>query len=110
MQLCASVHPRMFLAQQGIAFAHFLAGRYDESLVWATKAMRLQPNFIGPHRTAMGCHVMSGRIEEARRICAEVMRMNPNQRVSSLKDLHPELKPEHLKRMEDAYRIAGMPE
>ena len=102
--------PNIFLAQQGIAFAHFLAGRYDESLVWATKAMRLQPNFLGTHRIAMGCHVMSGRIEEARRVCAHVMRMNPDQRVSRLKDLHPQLKLEHLKSLEDAYRIAGMPE
>jgi TolB-like protein/Tfp pilus assembly protein PilF len=104
------LNPHTFLARQGIAFAHFLAGRYDESLVWATKAMRLQPNFIGIYRIAMGCHVMSGRIEEARQVCAHVMLMNPNQRVSALKDLHPRLKPEHLKRMEDAYRIAGMPE
>ena len=31
--------PLMYLAQSGIAFAHFFAGRYDEASSWAEKAL-----------------------------------------------------------------------
>jgi hypothetical protein len=43
------LEPRLFLAHQGIAFAEFLAGRYDRSLAQSTISLRLRPDF--PVRT-----------------------------------------------------------
>jgi TolB-like protein/class 3 adenylate cyclase len=41
--------PLSFRAQGGIAFAHFLAGRYDEAALWAEKALRERPNYPPPY-------------------------------------------------------------
>jgi adenylate cyclase len=38
------VDPVLFGMQQGTAYAHFFAGRYDEALKWAKMALREQPN------------------------------------------------------------------
>lgn len=39
------IDPHLFVPQTGLAFAHFLAERYEESLSWATSAIQRQPNF-----------------------------------------------------------------
>ena len=38
--------PLIFVAQSGIAVAHFFAGRYDEASSWAEKALREQPELL----------------------------------------------------------------
>jgi len=57
--------PRIFLAQTGMASAHFLAGRYEDAFLWAKIAVQQNPNFVGAHRIMMSCHAMAGRVEEA---------------------------------------------
>ena len=48
--------PLIFVAQDGIAFAHFFAGRYDEASSWAEKAVRESPNYLTAMRMARGKH------------------------------------------------------
>ena len=36
--------PLTYFASTGMAFAHAFAGRYDEAISWATKALHEQPN------------------------------------------------------------------
>ena len=102
--------PRIFLAQTGMACAHFLAGRYDEALSWATLAVQRQPNFPGGARIAMCCHAMSGRIEEARRTCALVLQQEPTFSISGIQTRTPFRRTEDVERLAEAYRIAGVPE
>jgi adenylate cyclase len=42
--------PLSFRAQSGIAFANFLAGRYEEAIGWAEKALRERPNNLAAIR------------------------------------------------------------
>jgi adenylate cyclase len=90
--------PRIFLSQTGVAYAHFLAGRYEDAASWATAAIRLQSNFLVAHRILMASHVMAGRITEARQVCAEALQIDPTQRISK------------NRKFAEALRIAGMPE
>ena len=62
--------PRIFTAQTGLAYAHFFAGRNEEASSWAATAVRQQPNFLPAQLIMMACHAMSGRVEEAREVCA----------------------------------------
>ena len=62
--------PRIFSVQTGLAYAHFFAGRNEEASTWATRAFRQQPNYLTAQFILAACHAMSGRIEEAREICA----------------------------------------
>jgi hypothetical protein len=57
--------PRIFLAQNGKASAHFLAGRYEDGKSWAKMVVQQDPHYLGGHRLLMSCHAMAGRVEEA---------------------------------------------
>jgi len=100
--------PRLFLHQTGIATAHFLAGRYEDGSSWAKSAVLQQPNWVGAHFILAACHAMAGRVEEARLVCAHVMQLDPALRISKIKAR--ERRAEDSERLEQACRIAGIPE
>jgi adenylate cyclase len=103
--------PRIFLAQNGMANAHFLAGRYEDGLLWAKIAMQQNPDYVGGHRILMACHAMAGRVEEARQALAVARQIDPTQRISIvLKRLQHFRRPQDIQRYAEAFRIAGMPE
>ena len=81
--------PRIFNVQTGLAYAHFFAGRNEEASTWATTALRQQPNYRTAQFILAACHAMSGRIEEAREICARLMQLNPPPRISGFRDTGP---------------------
>ena len=58
----------------------------------------------------MACQVMSGRVEEARKACVLALQLNPTLRISEIKQIAPFRKAEDIERLEQAFRIAGMPE
>ena len=103
------VDPRIFLSQTGMAYAHFLAGRYEDGSSWATIAIRQQPNFFRARGIMMACHAMAGRGKEAQQECELAMRIDPTMRISRIKDRAP-LRPEDMGKLAAAFRIAGMPE
>jgi adenylate cyclase len=100
--------PRVFFPKTGIAFAHFLAGRYDDGPSWATSAVLQQPNYFSAQLIMMACHAMSGRVKEARVVCARVMQLNPALRISKIKSKYR--RAEDIERLTQACRIAGIPE
>jgi TolB-like protein/class 3 adenylate cyclase len=102
--------PRIFIVQNGLAYAHFFAGRNEDASMWAATAVRQQQNYLSSQRILMACHAMSGRIEGAREICARLMQLNPDQRISRIKDRIPFRRVQDIERLAQAFRIAGMPE
>jgi tetratricopeptide (TPR) repeat protein len=108
----ASYLAPLFFAQTGIAIAHFMAGRYDEGSSWAKSAVLHRPNYRNAQFVLAACEAMSGRVEEARVICARLMQAKPDLRISTI---IPKLKvgfrnSEVIERFAQAYRIAGVPE
>jgi TolB-like protein len=102
--------PRIFLAQNGMATAHFLACRYEDGSLWAKIAVQQNPNFVGAQRILMSCHAMAGRVEEARQVWAVARQIDPNQRVSTVMNGRHYRRPQDIQLFEEACRIAGMPE
>jgi TolB-like protein/class 3 adenylate cyclase len=102
--------PRIFSVQTGLAYAHFFAGRNEEASTWATRALRQQPNYRTAQFILAACHAMSGRIEEAREICAGLTQLNPPPRISGFRDRTPFRRAQDIDRLAQAFRIAGMPE
>ncbi len=102
--------PRIFLAQTGMANAHFLAGRYEDGSLWAKIAVQQNPNFVGAHRIMMSCHAMAGRVEEARQAWAVVRQINPTQRISTFISRARLRRSKDIQLYAEAFRIAGMPE
>ena len=102
--------PRIFLAQNGMAMAHFLAGRYEEGSLWAKTALQQNPNFVSARRILMACHAMAGRVEEARQAWAVARQIDPTQRISTVLNIWNFRRPQDFQRYAEACRIAGMPE
>jgi tetratricopeptide (TPR) repeat protein len=102
--------PYMFAIQTGTATAHFVAGRYDEALHWAEKAIRLQSNYVGTIRIFAASCALMGRTEEARQAITLVRSIAPGLRVSNLKNVVPFRQAEHLERYAEGLRKAGLPE
>jgi pentatricopeptide repeat protein len=102
--------PRIFMAQNGMANAYFLAGRYEDGSLWAKLAVQQNPNYVRAHRVMMSCHAMAGRVEEARQVWAVARQIDPTQRISTvIKGWHFR-RPKDIQLYAEAFRIAGMPE
>jgi len=102
--------PSMFAIQGAVAFAHFLAGRYDEASSWAERASREQPEFIFPAVAAAASNALAGRLEEAHKAVERLHYLRPTLRISNLEELTPFRKPKDLARLEEGLRKAGLPE
>ena len=102
--------PLMFGMQNGIAAAHFLAGRYDEASTWSEKALREHADFLPALRMAAASHASAGRILEAQKAMARVRQLDPELRVSKLTDVVPFREPGDFDRYVDGLRKAGLPE
>ena len=103
------IDPHMFNMQAGVASAHLIAGRYDESRVWAERAVRDQPLFGPVLRVAAASFALTGRLDEARRVMKLLREADPNLRISNVQD-RSLLRPDGLARMVEGLRRAGLPE
>ncbi len=102
--------PHTFRAQGGIAFAHFLAGRYEEAITWAESALRQRPTYGASIRELAAANALAGRLPEAQKAMARLRQLDPSRRVSTVKDWVPLRRPDDLRRLEEGLRLAGLPE
>ena len=102
--------PLMFAMQMETAHAHYIAGRYAEAVTWAEKAFREQPNLLPTVRLLAAANAMFGRLEEARKAIAHGRHLDPDLRISNLKDRVGPWHPEDFARYAEALRMAGLPE
>ena len=104
--------PRTFHMQVGMAHAQFFAGLYDEALKWASMALRDLPDGHAALRVAAASCALGGRDEEAKRLIARLLEIDPALNVSNLLPnvLGPYRQPEHPAKYADALRKAGLPE
>lgn len=102
--------PQIAWMQAGTAFAHFIAGRYDEATYWANKTLVGRPSHPTALRLAAASNALADRLEEARRAIERLRQIDPTLRVSSLKDRIPLRRADDLARYEEGLRKAGLPE
>jgi tetratricopeptide (TPR) repeat protein len=102
--------PLMFLMQGVTALAYFVAGQYAEAVEWAAKAAREQPNFLGAIRNIAASSALSGRLDEAQKALARVRRLDPELRLSNLKNRVGPYRPNDFASFAEGMRLAGLPE
>ncbi|HEX9461553.1 MAG TPA: adenylate/guanylate cyclase domain-containing protein [Alphaproteobacteria bacterium] len=102
--------PFVFRAYAGLACAHLLAGRYDDSSLWAERALQRRPNLLVAIREAAASHALAGRLPEAQKAMAQLRQCDPRLRVSNLKEWLPLRRPQDIARYEEGLRKAGLPE
>jgi TolB-like protein/class 3 adenylate cyclase len=101
--------PNIFFAQAGLAYAHFFLGNYQEGLKCAADALRHHPSYVVALRIGMACHAMLGNIEAAQKLWRQVALLSPSDRVSETGKRAP-YRGQDLAKLQEAYRLAGMPE
>lgn len=100
---------RIIFAHEGLAFAHFFLGNYKEGLKFAANMLRHHPTYVQGLRIAMACHAMLGDMEAAQKLWQQVVRLSPSERLSEIRKRSP-WRGQDIARLEEAYRLAGMPE
>ncbi|WP_369722421.1 adenylate/guanylate cyclase domain-containing protein [Bradyrhizobium sp. LLZ17] len=108
--LLSPLDPHGFRAKGGIAFAHFLASRYEEAITWAEAALRQRPTYLASIRDLAAANALAGRIPDAQKAMSRLRKLDPAKRVSAVKDWVPLRRPDDLKRLEEGLRRAGLPE
>jgi len=102
--------PQLFNMQTGVAWAHLLAGRYAEAQSWAQTALRVRPDYLNPLCIMAASSALAGNLEDARRNLARMRALDPDARISNIKQRYPFRRPEQLARFAEGLRLAGLPE
>jgi tetratricopeptide (TPR) repeat protein len=102
--------PNMFGMHGGMAYAHFLTGRYDMAASSAETAMRDNPTFLLAICISAASHALAGRLEPAQRAMSRALACDPNPHASNLRDLAPFRREQDFARFAGALRQAGLPE
>jgi tetratricopeptide (TPR) repeat protein len=102
--------PLNFIAHTAYSMAHFFAGRYDEALSWAEKVLRDHPDYQLALRIFAAASALTGRQEKARGAVQRLGELDPDLRISNLKDRYPLRRPEDLARWAGGLRRAGLAE
>jgi TolB-like protein/class 3 adenylate cyclase len=101
--------PSTIGAWNGIAFAHFIQGRYEEGRASALKAVNWRPNAVH-----LGAYIINSvyadRLNEAREAVTQLQALYPTFRASHSEHAFPVRLPEVRNRMITALCEAGVPE
>ena len=100
--------PRLFSAHSGIANAYFIAGRYDEAIAWAAKALR-QYQHLPAHWVLIASYALKGRAAQARAAYEEYKKLHPTARVSNMREW-PRTTDKVYDKYAAGFRLAGMPD
>jgi TolB-like protein len=102
--------PSMFSMYGAMAYAHFLAGRYDVASSYAEKSMRDNRTFLLTICISVASNALAGQLEPAQKAMARALELNPDLRASNLRDLAPFRRAEDLATFAKGLRQAGLPE
>jgi tetratricopeptide (TPR) repeat protein len=89
-----------------MSLAHLTAGRYEEAIRWADRALAAQPDYRPALRVKTICYAYLGHIDEARECLSRVLELEPGLTVARIKASAPRFIARHL----EALRAAGLPE
>jgi TolB-like protein/Tfp pilus assembly protein PilF len=103
--------PRAWMVQHGLAWAHLIAGRYDEACLCAAAVLQFQPKLAITLRITIAAHAFAGRLDEAEQVLATHMLVEPETRISTMWISYRRRMPrEVFDRFAEGLRKAGFPE
>ena len=102
--------PRAFVAANAMASVHFIAGRYEEAIAWAAKALRQHHGYPLAMQTSAASYALAGRLEDAKRAGALYLQLHPKTRLSVIKSRMLCVRDEDIQKYATGLRLAGLPE
>jgi tetratricopeptide (TPR) repeat protein len=102
--------PQIGSMYAGIAYGHFVAGRYAEAIAAAETAILERPEHNSALRIlAASCAILGDQVR-AEKAMGRLRELDPALRVSNLRYLIPLRRPDDYNRLADGLRKAGLPE
>ena len=105
--------PLIWAVHCEIAWAHFFGGRYQEALSAAEECLRDRPNYRLAILIVAAASALMGAEDRAQRAVAHILELEPTERLSNVKErlrLFSLRRSEHIARLTDGLRKAGLPE
>ncbi len=102
--------PLIYLPYVGLAYAHFAAGRFEETVAAASLAIQSNPRFTVPqilHTAALGC---LDRKEDAKTAVQRLIELVPGLTIATAILSARYEDPKNIVALENALRRAGLPE
>jgi tetratricopeptide (TPR) repeat protein len=104
------VDPWLYMPYIGLAYAHFAAGRFEETVAAASLATQSHPRFTVPlvlHTAALGC---LDRSEDAKTVVQRLLELQPGLTVTTAILSARYVDPKNIVALGNALRRAGLPE
>jgi tetratricopeptide (TPR) repeat protein len=102
--------PFIWGVRVGIALAHFNAGRDDQALSAAEHCLRDMPNYLLALFVVAASSALTGATDRARKAIARIRELSPGLCITEIKKRFARRCSEHIARMIDGLRKAGLPE
>jgi adenylate cyclase len=102
--------PWIYMPYIGLAYAHFAAGRFEETVAAASLATQSNPRFSVPqilHAAALGC---LDRSEDAKTVVQRLLELQPGLTVARAILSARYINPKNIDALENALRRAGFPD
>jgi adenylate cyclase len=96
-----------------LAITYIHQQRFEEALESARRAVQVNPNLRYPYRVLAAALSLSGRLDEARAVAAEMLRRYPNETISAFRTREPWTDPIYRAGQDreiQGMRLAGIPE
>jgi tetratricopeptide (TPR) repeat protein len=104
------VDPIFFSMEALTAFAHFVAGQYDEALSWSEKASCEQRHYVPGMVILAASGALAQQTAKAQNAIMRLREQNTSLRISNLKDWFPFRRPQDLAKLAEGLRKAGLQE
>ena len=100
-----------FVSVVSLAIAHLLAGRYEQAIEWADRALHDQPRHNPARRIKIVATAQLGRLDEARAELGRMLAIQPGVTIASFRaNTARYAAPEYIDLMAAGLRLAGLPE
>jgi adenylate cyclase len=94
--------------ESGLALALCMDGQYEDSILWAHKAVAEQASWTATYRPLAASLAQLGRVDEARRVAEQLLSLEPDFRLAKIVPLY--WRSEGTERYFAGLRKAGLPE
>ena len=90
--------------------AYFMLGDYEQAIEVSKKCLHQDPSLFGAVVTLAGSYAYLGREAEAKRYINELLRLIPRYSLRALRKNPMFVQPEHIDKLVEGMRLAGLPE
>jgi adenylate cyclase len=100
----------VFYSYSTVALASYVAGDYADAALWARRSAALNPHFTANLRFLAASLAASGKIDEARQVSADLLRVHPKFSARRWAEGHALRDPDKRRLFGDHLILAGLPE